>query len=528
MAAPDRTELLAGMLDKYERIGITGEAGTGKSQLAASVGSLRRVFACDTLLPLPHDQLADAVIAACPDGPVIVEGCAVPWAVRAGLKLDAILVLTQVHDPHPQAEGLGKGVFTVLGQIDVPKVYEMNKITLNVIGEIGMDTTEAQFVAALVPGVTDVELVINSPGGNAIDGFAIYNRLKASGAKVVAKVVGMCASAASIIAMAADEIDVAQNAIMMIHKASGGMFGTAEELKAKAETLTKIDQAMIGIYASRTGHTEAEITKLLSQGDHWMSADEAKSEGFATKIIPDKVPVAQLRRLDPVKLRGAPASFLAAVTAARSEPIASNGANGVKHVELKDIIGALSGLTKDQRTALVKHAESEAALAGLFVTEEVAAQASAGKAIGSLLGKSGDAAVGAVAALKAAEARSVELEKTVADLALKDEAREVNDLLAANRDRVTPVQRTEILSKYQDKTLSIGAIKAMVPLLPLIPGMKPTVRPVVASAGELKHEGMTYAELSAKAPSKLVALKKEQPELWAAMREDAIAKGQIS
>jgi ATP-dependent Clp endopeptidase proteolytic subunit ClpP len=522
----DRTELLAGLLDTAPRIGITGLPGTGKTSLARAVGNLRPVFTCDDGLPREHDELAAWVVANVPDGPVIVEGCAVPWAVRAGLKLDAILVLSQVYEPHPEAAGLGKGVHTVLAQIDVPKVYEMKTLALDLFGEVGYDFRASAIATQLTPDLTDIAVRLNSPGGEAVDGFAIYNLLAQHPAKVTVTVIGQASSAASYILQAADVRKINANAIIMTHKAMGGARGNAEALESQGKALRIIDDSMAGVYASRTGKSKEEASgAFLATSDTYWSADDAKAAGLVDEVLPDKAPTEALRACNTEKLRGAPASFLAAVAAARSEqPLAKD----IKAMDLKDLIGGLAALTPEQRGALVKHAESESKLAGLFVTPELEAQAKAGKAVTGLLGKDGDALVGAVAALQATETRAKALETTVAELAAKDEAREINDLIAANRDKVTPDQRSKILAAYQAKTLTLGSIKAMVEMLPPIPGLGRTVRPAASASAsaDLKFEGKTYKELSA-TPSRLVALKKEQPELWSAMREAAVLAGEI-
>ena len=130
-----------------------------------------------------------------------------------------------------------------------------------------------------------INLSINSPGGDVFAGVAIYNALRGSGKKVNVKVLGIAASAASLIAMAGDEIEMPENAMMMIHNPWSFAMGDADELRATADVLDKIGNSLVGTYAARTGKDEAEIKALLD-AETWMSAQEAVEMGFATKVTP--------------------------------------------------------------------------------------------------------------------------------------------------------------------------------------------------------------------------------------------------
>lgn len=127
----------------------------------------------------------------------------------------------------------------------------------------------------------DITLTINSPGGSLFDGLAIYTALAASGKNITAKVMGLAASAASVILMAAKRIEMPKNTHQMAHKASGGVFGTAEEMRAMATVVDSLDASIVATYAARSGKSEDEIKALLDKGDYWMSADEAVAAGFA-------------------------------------------------------------------------------------------------------------------------------------------------------------------------------------------------------------------------------------------------------
>jgi len=514
----DRVELLASLLDKYERVGITGKPGSGKSQLAKSIGTLRPVFACDSLLPMEHDALTAAVVASVPAGPIVVEGCAVPWAVRAGLKLDAVLVLTHVHEARPGAEGLGKGVFTVLAELagDGPEqVYEMKTIQIDAFGEVGFDIASANFASLLTPDVTHVDMRLNSFGGDAIDGFAIYNLLSAHKAFKTITVIGEASSAASYILQAGDKRRINANAIIMTHRSQGGARGNAEDLEARGKALRTVDESMAGVYASRTGRSADEVrAEFLGAADKYWSAAEALAAGLVDEVLPDKAPAEALRACKVDRLRGAPASFLAAVAAASMQPTASSGAKD-NNMDLKDLIGGLAALTPEQRAALVKHAESESKLAGLFVTPELEAQAKAGKAVSTLVGAEGEAAVGKVVALQVTAERVTAVEKSAADTAAKLEASELDKFLTSQiGDRLTPVTAKNYRAKYDAKALSFEGIKASVECLTPIPGTGARIAAPQATSADAKYNGKTYAELK---PMERAALKKEDPALFEAM-----------
>lgn len=131
-----------------------------------------------------------------------------------------------------------------------------------------------------------VDVLINSPGGSVMDGNAIYNTLKASGKTINVKVLGVAASIASVIAMAGDTIEMPANSMMMIHNASGGGWGTADELRDTADVLDKIDGQIVSTYANRTGKPEDEIRALM-KAETYMTAAEAVELGFATAVTED-------------------------------------------------------------------------------------------------------------------------------------------------------------------------------------------------------------------------------------------------
>lgn len=125
-----------------------------------------------------------------------------------------------------------------------------------------------------------INLRINSPGGDVFDGVAIYNDLVDHAAEVRVSVTGIAASAASLIAMAGDRIEIAENAFIMIHNAWGVCVGSKAEMEDFAKVLSEIDGALAETYASRTGQPLADIKKMMDV-ETWLKGKDAVAKKFA-------------------------------------------------------------------------------------------------------------------------------------------------------------------------------------------------------------------------------------------------------
>jgi len=164
--------------------------------------------------------------------------------------------------------------------------------TITIYDAIGSDgwsdsgVTAKRISAALRSiGDRDVTVSINSPGGDFFEGLAIYNLLREHPHKVVVKVVGLAASAASIIAMAGDEVQVAKSGFMMIHNSWAFVVGNKEDMWVAADILDGFDKAMADLYATATGMDSKKITELMD-AETWMSGQAAVDQGFATGLLP--------------------------------------------------------------------------------------------------------------------------------------------------------------------------------------------------------------------------------------------------
>ena len=129
-----------------------------------------------------------------------------------------------------------------------------------------------------------VNVHINSYGGDVSEGLAIYNVLKNSKAKVTTYCDGFACSAASVVFMAGDERIMNSASLLMIHNAWTYGYGNAEELRKQAEDLDKITQASVNAYMSRVTITEDELKEKMN-AETWLTAEEALRDGFATKIL---------------------------------------------------------------------------------------------------------------------------------------------------------------------------------------------------------------------------------------------------
>ena len=161
---------------------------------------------------------------------------------------------------------------------------------------IGMDfwtgegTTAKSFaedLKAAGDGIRKIHLRVNSPGGNVFDGLAIYNTLLSHGAKITAQVDGLSASIASVITMAASEISMGDNAMMMIHNPSTVIGGDSNDMRKMADTMDKVKTSMITAYRRHTESVE-EVGALMDE-ETWMTADETLDNGFAENVTtPDE------------------------------------------------------------------------------------------------------------------------------------------------------------------------------------------------------------------------------------------------
>lgn len=193
------------------------------------------------------------------------------------------------------------------GGIKAAKSDENSISVFDVIGSdwYGEGVTASRIAAALRSiGGEDVTVNINSPGGDMFEGLAIYNLLREYEGKVTVKVLGLAASAASIIAMAGDEVQIGRGAFLMIHNCWVYAMGNRHDLAQIAADMQPFDKAMSDIYGARTGLAATNIAAMMD-AETYIGGSEAVEKGFADRLLSadeisddDDSPAAALRKLD--------------------------------------------------------------------------------------------------------------------------------------------------------------------------------------------------------------------------------------
>lgn len=148
-------------------------------------------------------------------------------------------------------------------------------------------TSPSKIVNALPTDGSGVEIIINSGGGDVFAGSEIYTALKEYSGEVVVKVVGIAASAASVIAMAGSKILISPTAQMMIHNVSTYGSGDYRDFEHTAEVLKSANQSIMNAYKSRINKTDEELKALMDK-ETWFNAQTAVDEGFADEVMFDE------------------------------------------------------------------------------------------------------------------------------------------------------------------------------------------------------------------------------------------------
>ncbi|EPB9485482.1 head maturation protease, ClpP-related [Citrobacter farmeri] len=182
--------------------------------------------------------------------------------------------------------------------------------TISIFDVIGKDYWDEGVTAKRISGAlrslngADVTVNINSPGGDMFEGLAIYNLLREYQGKVTVKVLGIAASAASIIAMAGDDIQIGRGAFLMIHNCWVIAVGNRHDFAELAVSLEPFDKAMADIYAARSGLEMATVQKLMD-AESYIGGSDAVEKGLADSLLSadavsdgDESPAAALRKLD--------------------------------------------------------------------------------------------------------------------------------------------------------------------------------------------------------------------------------------
>ncbi len=142
----------------------------------------------------------------------------------------------------------------------------------------------------------DIEVLniyVNSPGGSVFEGQSIYSQLKRHRAIKNVYIDGISASIASVISMCG-KVFIPKNAMIMVHNASTFAEGNSNDFRSLADTLDKVNQTIIEVYAEKTGLAEDKLKELMDK-ESWLTGKEAVDLGFADELLEENKMVACIR-----------------------------------------------------------------------------------------------------------------------------------------------------------------------------------------------------------------------------------------
>ena len=181
------------------------------------------------------------------------------------------------------------------GRAPAPRalVTDGDETTIYLYDAIVSDNATAEWwggvsAQALVPQIREIKagtihLRINSPGGDVFAAQAICQAIRDTGAKVVAHIDGFAASAATVIATAADEIEISEGGMYMVHCGWTFCMGNSIEMRSTADLLDKVDSTICAQYARKTGRTPEDVLAIM-QAETWYTAQEAVDAGFVDSV----------------------------------------------------------------------------------------------------------------------------------------------------------------------------------------------------------------------------------------------------
>jgi len=157
--------------------------------------------------------------------------------------------------------------------------------TIEINDDIGFWGITQQEISNKIKDVEgDIVLNVSTYGGSTTDAFAIYNMLRSHNGNVKANIYGDTASSGTLIALAADHVEISENVMFLIHNAWTCACGNAEELREMADTLDKVDENIVSVYKKKTGLNKRQILALMSK-EEWWTAKQAKEHGFVDKVV---------------------------------------------------------------------------------------------------------------------------------------------------------------------------------------------------------------------------------------------------
>jgi len=180
-----------------------------------------------------------------------------------------------------------KSIYENNSWYSIPTIEAKGKSTdIHIYDEIGVHGITAKSFLEDLRGLKgkDITVHINSTGGDVFQGQAIYTALKNYSGKVTVKIEGLAASMATIIALAADKVEMTSNSLFMIHSPMSNVFGNKAQMRKQINALEKIETTMLSVYKAKTNISEEEIEQMMAH-ETWLSAHEALELGFVDEVL---------------------------------------------------------------------------------------------------------------------------------------------------------------------------------------------------------------------------------------------------
>lgn len=366
---------------------------------------------------------------------------------------------------------------------------------------------------------------INSGGGDVSEGMAIYNLVKEHEGKTVAQIDGIAASMASVIALAFDEVQMASNAMFMIHNPWGFSIGEANDHRKTADLLDKMRLQIADIYVAKTGLERDRVLSMMDE-ETWLTADEAKALGFVDSVKPAKKSNAKamqaFARVDLTGFTKTPVQVatLVAMSQAQlsligstqeSQPAPSGqipaGEENLMPEELKKLCAALGVESVDAAFAKTTTLMASVALLGRIET---------------VAGAAGEEALGAIRAAFDDSKKLAGVTKELDELRAQREKEELDASFArAHADRkITPHEETELRAQIEAKEMTAKGVMAYL--------AKRAAHPVLANQGQPgatpkpAADAKGYEHLST---NERLKLQREDTETFNALRSDWEKRG---
>lgn len=371
-----------------------------------------------------------------------------------------------------------------------------------------------------------IKLRVNSAGGDVIDGFAIYNLLNEHEARVEAEVDALAASMASVIIMAADEIRIASNAMVMIHNPWGWTMGESDDLRRHADLLDKMRENIAAAYVARTGQDRDEVLRMMDE-ETWLTADEAKKLGFVdiVKANKSKMAAQALASLDVRSLEKVPKAFRQRIELARfavEEGVENSTAGDGHHaaeqqnqsettMQIATILAALGVSDEAAILPAITNLKNHGTIAGRFE---------------ALTGKTGEEAIQVVEGWKADADKLKETEGKLEDLEKKAEENELDAAIAKAKaaGKCSPAQEKNLREQVKEGEITLAAAKKTLETNPVNAALVSESEEQSSTSGDanadgkLTWEGKTWDELK---PAQRAAMKRKDPKTYEAMRREA-------